>query len=272
MTAPLVDIRNATFDRGRTRVFDGLSLRIDRGEHAAIIGPNGAGKSTLLKALNRELYPRTRDDTRFRLLGRDRWNVWELRDSIGFVSADLERRYGRNSGDASVLDVILSGFTASIGVHGLLAESIDEKRRARARALLAELKLEALESRPFRSLSSGQQRLSLLARALVHEPHTLVLDEPGAGLDLAAGFALMRRLRHLARDGVTLLIATHQLNEILPEIDRVILLGRGRVLADGRKDEVLKSRTLSDAYATDIRVVRDGSWYFAAQGDTVNKL
>lgn len=269
MTAPLVDIRNATFDRGSTRVFDSLNLRIDRGEHAAIIGPNGAGKSTLLKALNRELYPRARGDMRFRLLGRDRWNVWELRSSIGFVSTDLERRY---RGDASVLDVVLSGFTASIGVHGLVADAIDDEQRARTRALLAELGLEPLESRPFRSLSSGQQRLSLLARALVHQPHTLVLDEPGAGLDIAAGFALARRLRSLARDGVTLVVATHHLDEILPEIDRVILLGRGRVLADGRKDEVLTSRTLSDAYATDIRVVRDGSWYFAAQGNAVSKL
>lgn len=269
MTAPLVDIHNATFDRGRTRVFDRLSLRIDRGEHAAIIGPNGAGKSTLLKALNRELYPRAESDMRFRLLGRDRWNVWELRSSIGFVSADLERCY---RGDASVLDVALSGYTASIGVHGLLAESVDDERRTRARALLAEFGLESLESRPFNRLSSGQQRLSLLSRALVHEPHTLVLDEPAGGLDLAAGFALLRRLRSLSQNGVTLIMATHHLNEILPEIDRVILLGRGRVLADGHKEEVLTSPVLSDAYGTGIRVVRDGPWYFAAQNDGMSKL
>lgn len=269
MTAPLVDIRNASFDRGDTRVFEDLSLRIDRGEHVAILGPNGAGKSTLLKALNRELYPRAQDGMRFRLLGRDRWNVWQLRSSIGFVSADLERRY---RGDASVTDVVLSGYTASIGVHGLVGDAIDGEQRARARSLLAELGLEPLAARRFRSLSSGQQRLSLLARALVHRPHTLVLDEPGAGLDLAAGFGLVRRLRDLARDGVTLIVATHQLNEILPEIRRVILLGRGRVLADGRKEEVLTSRTLSDAYGTGIRVVRDGPWFFAAQDDAVGKL
>ncbi len=269
MTAPLVDIRNATFDRGRTRVFDDMSLRIDRGEHAAIIGPNGAGKSTLLKALNRELYPRARDDTRFRLLGRERWNVWQLRQSIGFVSADLERRY---RGDATVLDVVLSGYTASIGVHGLVRAAIDDERLIRARALLAELGLESLEAQRFGRLSSGQQRLSLLARALVHEPHTLVLDEPGAGLDLAAGFAFARRLRRLAHSGVTIIVATHQLGEILPEIDRVILLGRGRVLADGHKSDVLTDAMLSEAYGTAVRVVRSGPWYLAAPDDAAVKL
>ena len=258
---PLLDIRNATVCRGSRPVLDNFSLRIDQGEHVAILGPNGAGKTTLIKALNRELYPRADSGTVFRILGRDTWNVWELRRQIGFVSAELQHRYHDN---VCVRDVVLSGFLSSIGVHGVAGAAIRAEDRTRAAEVIESLSLSALAERRFGRLSTGQQRLALLARALVHKPSTLVLDEPCAGLDFGASFDVMHRIRELAAAGLSLVIVTHHLDEIPPEVGRIVLLKDGAILADGPPQDVLTDARLSDAYGTAIRVFRNADRYFAA--------
>lgn len=260
-TPPLLEMRNATVFRGRTAVLENFSLCIDQGEHVAILGPNGAGKSTLIKALVRELYPRADAGTVFRILGRESWNVWDLRRQVGFVSAELQHRYREAT---TVRDVVLSGFLSSIGIHGLTGNDITAEYRERAGLVLDSLGLTSLAARPFGSLSTGQQRLALLGRALVHDPATLILDEPCAGLDFGASAGIMRRIRALAERGLSLVIVTHHLDEIPPEVDRIVLLGNGRVLADGAPDSVLTAERLSEAYGVPIRVIRQDGRFFAA--------
>ena len=171
---PLVEIRNATIWRGTTRVFKDLDLVIEQHERVAIVGPNGCGKTTLLKAINRELYPVAQIGSVFRILGRDRWNVWELRRHIGVVSQDLQQRYTPTT---TALEVVVSGFHSSIGVHGVLADRVTDEQVAAARAALHDLGVGELALTPLRAMSTGQQRRCLLARALVHKPDTLILDE-----------------------------------------------------------------------------------------------
>ena len=261
----LLDIRNASLYRGETCVFKNLSLKIRRGEHVVVLGPNGAGKTTLVKALNRELYPRADNRSRFRILGRDRWNVWALRSQLGIVSAELQQNY---RAEASARDVVLSGFLSSIGIHGTLADAIDSTQRDRAEEALGVWSGPDTADRAFASLSTGEQRRVLLARALVHEPHTLILDEPASGLDLKSRFELMRRLRRLAANGTSLVIVTHHLHEILPETERIILLKDGEIAADGPASEVLNDKTLSDVYDTPVRVIESDRWYFALPART----
>ncbi len=258
---PLIEMRNATVFRGRRIVLDRFSLAIDQGEHVAILGPNGAGKTTLIKVLHRELYPRADKNTVFRILGRETWNVWDLRRQIGFVSAELQHRYHER---VCVRDVVLSGFLGSIGVQGLARHAILPRHREQADRVLADLALTELAQRPFGALSTGQQRLALLGRALVHEPSTLILDEPVAGLDFGAAYGVMRKLRELAAGGISLVIVTHHLDEIPPEIERIVLLKDGRILADGPPCDVLTDTQLSDAYGVPIEVHKVGSRYFAA--------
>lgn len=112
-------------------------------------------------------------------------------------------------------------------------------------------------------MSTGQQRRCLLGRALVHDPDTLILDEPTAGLDFAASFDYLARIRKLARSGKNIVLVTHLLNEIPPEIDRVILLRAGRIVADGTKDEVLTEAYLRQTYDTDIRVAKIDGYFLA---------
>ena len=260
---PLVEIRNATLWRGRTCVFERLDLTIEQHERVAIVGPNGSGKTTLLKAINRELYPVARPDSIFRILGRDSWNVWELRKRIGIVSQDLQQRYTPTT---TALEVVVSGFHSSIGVHGTLASRVNASQLDTARATLEQLGIKSLASTPLRSMSTGQQRRCILARALVHRPQTLILDEPTAGLDFAASFDYLQRIRELSAAGRNIIVVTHHLNEIPPEIDRVILLQRGRVAADGHKDEVLTEEKLSEVYETPIRVTKIEGYYLAYPG------
>lgn len=257
---PLLDIRNATIFRGSTRVFNGLSLEIKQHEQVAILGPNGSGKTTLLKVINRELYPVADRSSRVRILGRSRWNVWELRSHIGIVSHDLQTRY-RDS--TTAFDVVLSGYLSSIGTHGALARRITPAQKARAGTVMASLGIDDLAATPLRNMSTGQQRRCLLGRALVHEPDTLILDEPMAGLDLTASFDFLSRMRQLVTEGKNIVLVTHQLNEIPPEVERVILIRAGTIVADGPKAEVLTVENLQKAYDTAIRLAKVDGYYLA---------
>ena len=259
--APLIDIHNATIFRGSTRVFENFSLTIRQHEQVAILGPNGCGKTTLLKTLNREIYPVVKDRSWIRILGRERWNVWDLRAHIGIVSHELQMRYTKtNTG----LHVVLSGFLSSIGIHGILSGRIGKEQQMRALEVMHELAIGDLADKPLGEMSTGQQRRCLLARALVHDPDTLILDEPTAGLDLTASFDLLARIRGLAEAGKSVLLVTHQLNEIPPHIRRVILLKQGRIVADGEKREVLTEENLYRTYDTKIRVSEVDGYYLAS--------
>lgn len=261
--AKLIEIRNATIWRGTTRVFENLNLEIAQHERVAIVGPNGSGKTTLLKTINRELYPVVQPGSYVRILGHEHCNVWELRKHIGIVSHDLHQRYTPTT---TALEVVVSGFHSSIGVQGTLADHVTSEQLAAARATLRELGIEPLTDTPLKAMSTGQQRRCLLARALVHRPDTLILDEPTAGLDFAASFDYLGRLQRLAGDGRNIVIVTHHLNEIPPEVDRVVLLQGGRIAADGPKKAVLSSDQLSETYETRIRVAEIDGYYLAYPG------
>ncbi len=264
MAAPLlIEIHDATIWRGTTCVFEHLYLNIAQHERVAILGPNGSGKTTLLKTINRELYPVVREDSWVRILGRETWNVWELRRHIGVVSHDLHIRYTPTT---TALEVVVSGFHSSIGVHGVLARRVTEEQLAMATRILGLLGIESLRDRPFKSMSTGQQRRCLLGRALVHEPDTLILDEPTTGLDFAASFDYLRRIRRLAAEGRNIVIVTHHLNDIPPEVERIVLLKEGKVAADGAKQSVLTSALLSEVYETPVRVTQKDGFYLAYPG------
>jgi iron complex transport system ATP-binding protein len=259
----LIEIHNATIWRGSTCVFESLNLRIEEDERVAILGPNGSGKTTLLKTINRELYPVAREGSWVKILGRDDWNVWELRKHVGVVSQDLQSRYTPTT---TAAEVVVSGFFASIGVHGILADRVTNDQVAAARDTLTELGIGDLAETPLRHMSTGQQRRCLLARALVHRPQTLILDEPTAGLDFAASFDYLDRIRRLANSGRNIVIVTHHLDEIPPEVERIVLLREGAVAADGDKATVLTSENLSAVYGVPVRVTSVDGHYLAYPG------
>lgn len=252
----LIEIQQVTVYRGETRVFADLTLTIPLGRHTAILGPNGAGKSTMLKLLSREISPVHRDGSHLRLFGEDRWNVWDLRTRLGILSHDLQLSY---LGSARGLEAVLSGYYASVGIHPHHTFSPDQY--ARAGRIMDRLGIGALKDRAFAEMSTGEQRRCLLGRALVHDPATLVLDEPTSGLDLRACTDYLQAIRGLMRQGKTLLLVTHHIHEIPPEVSHVVFLKAGRVLGEGPKKELLTSRTLSTLFETPVELAEAHGWY-----------
>lgn len=221
----------------------------------AILGPNGAGKSSLLKVLCGEVHPEADPHAVCRLFGQDLWSLEELRHKIGVVMPDDISRFDP---DELAEDVVLSSLRAAFGRTREMRFS--QKDRQTAVTAMARLGIQHLAGREFGTLSSGEKRRFLIARALVHNPQVLVLDEPSTALDFAAAAGLTRTLRELSADGHTLVLVTHHPGEIPPEIERVILLNQGRVAADGPKRKVLESRTLSRLFGIPLKVSWPGDW------------
>jgi len=260
-SCPILEIQHATVYRGDTCVFSDFSFALQEGEHAAIVGPNGAGKSTLLKLLAGGVHPLPLEETRISLFGEEGGNVWEVRKRLGIVSHDLQRDYLIC---AEGLNVILSGYYASNDTYEY--QEFSEAQVARAHEVMKELGVESLAGRRFGHLSTGEQRRFLLGRALVHDPSVLVLDEPTSGLDLKACFQYLDLLRAQIRKGKTVLLVTHHLHEIPPEIERVVLLKEGQIVADGSKANLLTDINLSRLFDQPVTLVRANGWYQALPG------
>jgi iron complex transport system ATP-binding protein len=186
-----------------------------------------------------------------RLFGEERWNLFALRRRLGIVSHELLLRHQR---ELVALDVVLSGFHSSIGLWG--QAPADAATLERARAMLTRMGIAHLADRVFTAMSAGEQRRCLLARALVNDPPTLLLDEPTVSLDLRAAFELIAILRELLRERRTLVLVTHHLDEIPPEIGWVVLLKGGRVVAEGERDAMLADQPLSELFEVPLHVVR----------------
>ena len=261
---PILELRHASVVRGHARVLDHLTLTVHRGEHVAIVGPNGAGKSSLIRLLTLEDYPLATDgeDPPLRLFGQVRWDAAELRSRMGIVSADVHDRFteGPWVGQVPGIEVVLSGFFASRGVFH--HHDVTEAMREQARDALIQVGALHLATARLDRLSTGEARRVLIARALVRAPEALVLDEPTTGLDVLARHRFMEQVRQVARGGTTVLLVTQHIDEIFPEVRRVIVLREGRVIDDGPKDKVLRGAALRLAFGGPLRVTCEDGYYY----------
>jgi iron complex transport system ATP-binding protein len=254
---PLLELTNVSVRREQRLVLDRLTLSIEAGEHVAILGPNGCGKSTLIKTITRECYPLLDPAASLRILGQDSWNIFDLRTHIGVVSNDLMNSCTR---DITGRELVLSGFFGSIGIWP--NHHVTREMEQVASGVMSQLDSAHLAERWLDELSSGEARRLLISRALIHNPQSLLLDEPTTSLDLAGLHELRGHLGALARQGVGIVLVTHHLDDIVPEIDRVILLRDGRVYQDGPKQQILTADVLSDAFRVRVEVVvRDGFYH-----------
>jgi iron complex transport system ATP-binding protein len=260
---PVVQLANATVVKGGRTVLDALTLTIDAGEHTAIIGPNGAGKSTLLNLLSLEERPLA-DDSALRIFGRENWNVFELRPRLGIVGAELQHRFvnGNSAGRITARDAVLSRFFAG---HGFIfGADVTPAMADAADAVLDRMGVAPLADTTIDRMSTGEARRVLIARALVTSPDALLLDEPTTGLDLVVRYQFLESIREIARQGTTLILVTHRVEEIIPEIESVVLLRRGRVAAAGPKATTLTGANLTAVFDAPISLTESGGYYAGA--------
>jgi iron complex transport system ATP-binding protein len=254
----VIRIEHATVRREGVPILDDVSFSVHEGERVAVIGPNGAGKSTLVQVISEEIHPLYNPLGKRILFGNDHWQVSELRKRLGIVSQALQ--WMCNSTD-SAFDIVVSGFFSSIGLdfhHHVTEEEQQKALEAMRRTGSLELK-----DKQMNRLSSGEARRVLLARACVHDPSVLLLDEAAGALDFPARAHYREIIRTFAQEGRTLILVTHELSEIIPEIDRVVLMRHGRIVADGSKTEMLTAERLSDLYGTKVYVDRHDGLYNA---------
>lgn len=257
MSVPLIELSHVSVMRGENTALHDLSLRIGSGEHVAILGPNGCGKSTLIKTITRECYPLANPASAVSIMGRGVWNVVELRSMLGIVTNDLMTQCTR---EITGFDIVLSGFFSSIGIWEHY--QVSDEMRERATEALRLLKGLHLAEKRVDEMSSGEARRMLIGRALVHEPKALLLDEPSTSLDLLAQHELRETVRHLAQAGLGIVLVTHHLSDIIPEIERVIFMRDGRIVGDGPKVSMLTPDGLRDLFGVEVELAeRDGYYH-----------
>jgi iron complex transport system ATP-binding protein len=255
----LIDFHNVSVSKRGKLILDSLTFRIGTGENVAIIGPNGSGKSSLIRLITGEYHPlSSKSDSYLRIAGKSRWELFDLRGMLGIVSDDLGYEYRRS---IKGIDVVLSGFFSSIGIYRnhIVLPEMQEK----ARKILDYLDISRLATQDFKEISAGEARKLLIARALVHDPDVLVLDEPTNSLDMKARQKFRQILEKITSPGKSVILVTHSMEDLIPEISRVILLKDGTIFYDGPPAEALTSEKLSSVFRTEVHVSSENGYFHA---------
>lgn len=229
---------------------------IEQGEHVIVLGPNGSGKSTLIKLLTTEISPVWRENPPVLFMGDPNPSLDLINETVGLVSTSVQDRMMVHR---TVLDVVLGGFFGSVGVPfhiGASDEQVEEARHA-----IREIGIPGLAERDMLTLSTGQVRRALIARALINGPAVLVFDEPCVGLDPEAAWNMRQSLSALAKAGHTILVVTHDVSDIMPEFERVVMLQDAHIVADGPKSEVLTTQRLRHLFGVPITLVETDGHY-----------
>src|ERR1700729_798602 len=255
---PGLDLTQVNVARGDNVVLHDINLKVETGEHIAILGPNGCGKSTLIKTITCECYPLVLPETKVRIFDRERWDLTELKKRLGVVAPELP---GKPTLQTTGRDAVLTGFFSSSTVWPNL--TVTSAMQTRADEVLEQIDAVNLADKLVGQMSAGQQRRIMIGRALVASSQMLLLAEPSNALYLAAQADLRKLLQRLARQGTGILLISHHIADIIPEIDRLLLMSEGRIVGDGPKSSLLTPETLSGLFETEVRMTEREGFYHA---------
>lgn len=248
---PILQFKNVNLRYYETEVLKGINLEIADGEHCAILGPNGSGKSTLIKLISSELYPSIVPEfSERKILGEDAWNIAELRRHIGIVTNDLHNSFSVDGGNLTGLEAVMSGFFGTLGLFP--HQKIEPDFVYKAANAMQGLGIERLATQKIGTMSTGELRKCLVARALVHPIHAILLDEPTVGLDIKSQLDFIEMMRTLANEGTTIILITHHIEEVFEEISKILLIKDGQIFAQGKKQDVLNDKNLSEVFGINL--------------------
>ena len=238
------------------KILSNININLNYGERTVILGPNGSGKSTFLKLLNRSIYPIISNNSSLKLFHNENINIWELRRTVGFLFREMEERV---SNGVDLYGLIISGFSGTFSSK--YYRFLSNKQKIKINNLIQEWQLDKIINEKFNSLSDGQKRRGLLARAMIHEPKLLVLDEPFCNLDIKSHFILNKNLNTLMNKSINIIYVTHNLESILAKTNRVILIKDGQIINDGEPDKIINSNIISDLFQIPITVIRQEDYW-----------
>jgi iron complex transport system ATP-binding protein len=245
-----IEMKHVSVLREGRKILSDVNLAIKAGENVAILGPNGSGKSTFIKLITRSIYPSYIGcGSCCRLFGLDKWNVSELRNLLGIVTNEFQYSF---HGQTTGIETVLSGFFSSIGIgkNHIVTKTMVEKTSK----IIDLMEVPYLKDRKLETMSCGEVRRFLIARALVNEPKVLILDEPSNSLDIASSLNFHKIMKKIVATGANIMLVTHLVSDIIPEMNRFVLFKNGKVFADGKRESVFTDKSLSSLFGIDVEV------------------
>ena len=243
----ILSYKNVSFRRDGREILKNINWEIKKAENWALLGLNGSGKSTLLSMIPAYTFATSGEVSVFeKKFGTCIWA--EVKEKIGFVSSSLNT-FSDSLNNQTLNNIVLSGKYNSIGIY----QEITQKDREKANNIIKDFKLSHLKLNKYITLSQGEQRKTLLARAFMNETSLLILDEPCSGLDIRAREIFLKTLEESKSD-IPFIYVTHQIEEIIPSITHVAILDNGEIMSQGNKFEVLTEENLSKLYGIDLKI------------------
>ncbi len=256
MESPLIQLRDAVVRRKGTNILDIESFDLRSGENIALLGPNGAGKSTFIQLITREVFPLHRDVPPALFRGNERTTLQETKKVLGVVSSTMQDQITVH---LPAFDIVAGGLFGSLGIPDMY--QVTSQSRERVLDIMEMLGVLDLAKRDIKTLSTGQARRILLARALIHDPEVLVFDEPTTGLDPEGMYYVRKSMRDLVGQGKSIILVTHYPEDIIPEVDRVVMIKEGKLFADGSKAELLTSARMSALFDVPLRIIEQDGYF-----------
>ena len=255
----IIEFENIDVGYDEKVVLKNINLKIKSGEHFAILGANGSGKSTLMKLIQSQIHPRHTKKFKKEIFGKSIYSIFDLKKELGVITNDLHNYFEKEAGYLTGFEVVLSGFYSSIGVF--THQDFTKEQIQKAIEVMNFLEIIDLKNKKVSSMSTGQLRKCIVARALIHDPKAFVLDEPTVGLDIKAQINFIKLLQKISLKS-TIILVTHHLEEIFPEIKNVALIYNNTIFKIGKKEDILNSENLSTIFDIKIEVKQKNKRYY----------
>lgn len=255
----IIELQNICVSYDEYDALKNISFNICKNEHTLIFGANGCGKSTLIKLLSNDIYPRILPNSYKKLFGKEVWNIFELKQNLGIITGDMSYQLTMLAPYINVFEAVISSIHSAIGIQDHHFYTKDDY--SKTDDILKMIGIFHLKNKNICTLSTGELRKTVIARALMHNPSTLLLDEPTTGLDIKSQYDFLALIKELAKTK-TIILITHHIEEIIPEIKKVVMLKNGEIFKIGTKEEIITSKNLSQLFNTNIEIKKQNDRFY----------